>query len=121
MYELCETLMDVKSKTRSGDFALGKTYAIVAVLCPGGEMRLYVDGALEAEGPGMSAAGAASFDVSRSRDEAFCGRWMRPDQSAPVRAGIVSVEVFDGALDAATVMRHYGDPADARPKYMNFL
>ena len=52
------------------------------------------DGELEARGPGLSALG--EFDVSRARNEAFCGRWMRPDQSNPVRAGILSVEVYDG-------------------------
>ena len=32
---------------------------------------------------------------------------MRPDTSMPVRAGIVSVEVFDGELDADTIRQHY--------------
>ena len=52
------------------------------------------------------AALARVRDVA-GRKEAWCGRFMRPDTSMPVRAGILSVEAFDGALDDATVRAEY--------------
>jgi hypothetical protein len=32
------------------------------------------------------------------RRECWLGRWMRPDQSSPLYAGIVSLDLFDDAL-----------------------
>jgi len=66
---------------------------------------MYVDGELCAEGAGLAALD--EFETSPTRKEAWCGRFMRPDTSMPVRAGILSVEVFDGALDDATVRAEY--------------
>lgn len=100
-----ENRVEVSSGIRDKDFEPGKMYTIVAVCTEEGRMRLYVDGESCAEGDGLAAL--PEFETSRTRKEAWCGRFMRPDTSMPVRAGILSVEVFDGALDDATVRAEY--------------
>jgi hypothetical protein len=97
--------VEVVSTFRDKDFEPGKAYTLVAVLTKEGRMLLYVDGELDVEGPGL--ASLPEFEVSADREDAWCGRFMRPDTSMPVRAGIVSVEVFDGELDADTIRQHY--------------
>ena len=97
--------VEVVSTFRDKDFEPGKAYTLVAVLTNEGKMLLYVDGELDVEGPGL--ASLPEFEVSADREDAWCGRFMRPDTSMPVRAGIVSVEVFDGELDADIIRRHY--------------
>ena len=97
--------VEVVSTFRDKDFEPGKAYTLVAVLTNEGRMLLYVDGELDVEGPGL--ASLPEFEVSTDRENAWCGRFMRPDTSMPVRAGIVSVEVFDGELDAESIRQHY--------------
>ena len=100
-----ENRVECSSGIRDKDFEPGKMYTIVAVCTEEGRMRLYVDGELRGEGDGLAAL--PEFETSRTRKEAWCGRFMRPDTSMPVRAGILSVEAFDGALDDATVRAEY--------------
>ena len=97
--------VEVSSGIRDEDFEPGKEYTIVAVCTEEGQMRMFVDADLCAVGDGLAALD--EFETSRTRKEAWCGRFMRPDTSMPVRAGILSVEVFDGALDYETVYTQY--------------
>tara|TARA_B100001142_G_C14296903_1_gene641249 strand:+ start:516 stop:1277 length:762 start_codon:yes stop_codon:yes gene_type:complete len=80
---------------------------VVAVLEPSGKQRLYVDGALVGQGDGIALPrGAADpYEGQMKKDgeacerrECWLGRWMRPDQSSPLYAGIVSLDLFDDAL-----------------------
>ena len=69
-------------------------YEVTAVQCNDGSQKLYVNGVLEAEGPGVKGMTDGWNDCERSIN--YLGRWMRPDQSSPLLAGLVSFELFDG-------------------------
>ena len=113
------------------DLETGKVLSVVAVMEENGVMALYVDGVRVARSNGL--ADVEGFKITQ-RQEAWVGRWMRPDQSLPTNAHFFSLDVFDGAMDedgvrtrhahAVHVQRHHAvllhhrDDAEVRYKYV---
>jgi len=73
-------------------------YEVTAILREDGSQALFVDGKLEAQGPGVRGK-TDQWDTCRTRN--YIGRWMRPDQSVPLNAGFLSLELYDGDVSAA--------------------
>ena len=84
----------IKIKSTTVFTSRPEPYEVTAVQCNDGSQKLYVNGVLEAEGPGVKGMTDGWNDCERSIN--YLGRWMRPDQSSPLLAGLVSFELFDG-------------------------
>jgi len=77
----------------------GQTYLIVAVLLPDGRQRLYIDGRLDVEGPGLSAGDQFTpAEKATTRKDGWLGRGMRPDTSHGLPAGIVWLQLYEYEL-----------------------
>jgi len=77
----------------------GQTYFVVAVLLPDGRQRLYIDGRLDAEGPGLGALDDFKpATEATSREQGWLGRWMRPDKSAALPAGLLCLQLYGDEL-----------------------
>lgn len=101
------------------DLETGKVLSVVAVMEENGFMKLYVDGVTVASSNGL--ADVDGFKITQ-RQEAWVGRWMRPDQSLPTNAHFFSLDVFDGAMDDEGVKAHHAATANTpqfKPKYVN--
>ena len=72
-------------------------YHVLAVLGNDGGMRLYINGVLDAEGPGYR---RKPFEMHPTRQQHFLGRWMRPDQSTALHGvRLLRVQIFDGEVN----------------------
>ena len=101
------------------DLETGKVLSIVAVMEENGVMALYVDGVRVARSNGL--ADVEGFKITQ-RQEAWVGRWMRPDQSLPTNAHFFSLDVFDGAMDEDGVRAHHAATVNVpefKPKYVD--
>jgi hypothetical protein len=74
-------------------------YEVVACVRADGSQALFVDGQLEATGAGVRGL-TDGWDGRRTTN--YIGRWMRPDQSYPLTASVLSLELFDGDLSAGS-------------------
>ena len=96
-----------------------KVLSVVAVMEENGVMALYVDGVRVARSNGL--ADVEGFKITQ-RQEAWVGRWMRPDQSLPTNAHFFSLDVFDGAMDEDGVRAHHAATVNVpefKPKYVD--
>jgi hypothetical protein len=76
-----------------------EAYIVLAVLHEDGTQSLYLDGVLESQGKGIQGLThkRKTQVLTHCREQHnFIGRWMRPDQSPPLWAGIHSVQIYDG-------------------------
>jgi hypothetical protein len=101
------------------DLETGKVLSIVAVMEENGTMALHVDGVRVAHSNGL--ADVEGFKITQ-RNEAWVGRWMRPDQSLPTNAHFFSLDVFDGAMGEDDIRAHHAATVNApelKPKYVD--